>query len=224
MGGGEGVSANSYFDNFLAMSMIAGILFHAVAEARALSLSRFRLARWGFAGIVLASLVLAFFFLGGGMFWRFLSELPQEQGRFDREVSFLANRPGPAICESLLRCYAAGKPYIYDPFNSQRFMRAGKLDGNLIVTEIAAHRFSSIQISLPIKSFKQLRDQLPHTGFHPVHYAVIKLGPFGALTERFPEPVLDAIDTYYELSVEDPNCDIYVPRSIGTAIQPKPSL
>ena len=37
---------------------------------------------------------------------------------FETEVSFLAAQPGPAICESLILCYDAGKPYILDPFNS----------------------------------------------------------------------------------------------------------
>ena len=224
LGGGQGVSLNAYFDNFLAMSMITGVLFHTVSETRVPCFNRFRLQRWGFASLTLASLILVLFFFGDGLFWRRLEELPQEQGQFDREVSFLANRPGPAICESLLRCYDAGKPYVYDPFNSQRLMRAGKLDSNVIVAKIAARQFASIQISFPVKSFDILRDQLPRTGFHPVRYAVIQLGPFGALRERFPDTVLDAIDTYYKLSVEDPDCDIYVPRSDGAAARIKPSL
>jgi hypothetical protein len=140
-------------------------------------------------------------------------ELRRDQTQFDREVSFLSNRPGPTICESLLRCYAAGKSYVYDPFNSQRFMQAGKLDTNEIVAKIGAHQFASIQLSLPVISFKQLGEQLKNTGLNPVSYATIQLGPFGALSERFPETVLNAIDANYVLWIEDPDCDIYIPRS-----------
>ncbi len=216
---GDGVAINAYFDNFLAISMIAGVLFHTMPQTRIPGLNRFRLPRWSFASLNLACLLFLFFLSGNSIFWRRLAELPRKQSQFDREVSFVANRPGPAICESLLLCYAAGKPYVYDPFNSRRFMQAGKLDSNEIVAKIAAHEYSSIQISLPVKTFEQLREQLPRTGFHPVRYAVIQLGPFGTLSERFPDSVLTAIDAYYEISVEDPDCIIYVPRKRDAAFR-----
>ena len=212
-GGGEGVSTNSYFDNFLALAMIVGILFHDLSPGCLPGFRRPGLKFWAFASLVPASLVFAIFLSGNDPFWQSTLALPVEQARFDREVSFLASRPGPALCESLLRCYAAGKPYVYDPFNSQRLMRAGKLDSNEIVRRIAAHQYTEIQTSLSVKSYEQLRAQLPRTGFHPVTFSVIQLGSFAAVDERFPENVLTAIDAYYVLSVENPDCDIYVPRT-----------
>lgn len=213
LGGGQGVSTNAYFDNFLSMSMIVGIIFHSVSQTGVPGFSRLHFRKWSFAGLILACLIFALFLSGDILVWRPMAVLQRDQAQFDREVSFLSNRPGPTICESLLRCYAAGKPYVYDPFNSQRFMRAGKLDSNEIVAKIRAHEFASIQLSLPVKSFRQLGEQMKNAGLNPVSYATIQLGPFGALSERFPETVLNAIDANYVLWIEAPDCDIYIPRS-----------
>lgn len=209
-GGGEGVSSNIYFDNLLSLSVIVGILFHDLSKTY--SFKGFRFSRWGFTSLLLACLLFADVLTGNASFWRRVVELPQKQAEFDREVSFLANRPGPAICESLLRCFDAGKPYVYDPFNSHRFILAGKLDDSVILDKIATHQYSAIQVDLPIRSFEQLSAQLPRQGFHPVTYSEIQLGPFGAMSERFSNAELEAIDTFYMIAVENPDCDIYVPR------------
>jgi len=101
---------------------------------------------------------------------------------------------------------------VYDPFNCRRFIESGNLNSDVIVSRIAARQYASIQISLGVKSYEGLAEQLRLPGFHPVNYATIQLGPYGELHERFPEDILKAIDTYYVLATEDPNCDIYVPR------------
>jgi hypothetical protein len=212
LGGGEGVSVNSYFDNFLAISMIVGILFHSVLQSRGPDFRCVDLRKWGFAGLLLSGFLIAATLSGTALFWRRIAELPREQAQFDREVSFIASLPGPTVCESLLRCYAAEKPYVYDPFNCRRFIESGKLDSDVIVSRIASRQYASIQISLPVKSYEGLTEQLQLPGFHPIEYSTIQLGPYGELHERFPEDILKAIDTYYVLATEDPNCDIYVPR------------
>jgi hypothetical protein len=114
-----------------------------------------------------------------------LSEFQERQRQFDAEVSFLAAKPGPAICESLILCYDAGKPYILDPFNSTRLIRLGKLNSSEIVKQIAEKKYGAIQTENPVT-------QKP--------------------TERFPDDVLDAIDRYYVEALKGPNCHIYVPR------------
>jgi hypothetical protein len=161
---------------------------------------------------MLGGFLIATVFSGAAFFWNRVSELPEEQSRFDREVSFLANLPGTAICESLLRCQAAGKPYVYDPFNSRRLIESGKLDSHPIVARIATRQYAAIQISLPVKLYEGLADQMRRPKLDPVDYAAIQLGPYGELHERFSEDILTAIDTYYVLALDDPNCAIYVPR------------
>jgi cytochrome c553 len=116
---------------------------------------------------------------------RMLSELPEWQRRFDAEVSFLAAQPGAAICESLVLCYDAGKPYVLDPFNSARLVRLGKLNSSEIVKQIAEKKYGAIQTQVPATQKR---------------------------SERFTDDVLDAIDRYYVEALKASNCVIYVPR------------
>ena len=51
----------------------------------------------------------------------------QFDSRIQRDVAFLQAHPGPALCESLLRCAFAGKPYGYDPFNAKARNNLGVL-------------------------------------------------------------------------------------------------
>ena len=214
-GGGQGVSTNAYFDSFLAISIIMGLLFHSITRSSAPLLDRFKLPRWGVPIILFSCLLLTFYLSGNARPWRRLADLPSVQRRYDAEVSFLRSRRGPEICESMLRCYAAGKPYIYDPFNSNRLMQIKKLDSNDIVSKIAAHDYAAIQLGFPVESFMHLSEHIPKLASDPVGYSMIQLGPFGELDERFPRAVLSAVDRYYVLSIEDPDCDIYVPRMNG---------
>ena len=113
------------------------------------------------------------------------SSFPETQRHYDAEVSFLVAQPGPAICESLLLCYDAGKPYILDPFNSARLVHLGKLNSSEIVKQIAEHKYGAIQTQAP---------------------ATLKRD------ERFPDDVMEAINQYYVPAFKVPFCIIYVPR------------
>ncbi len=72
------------------------------------------------------------------------------QRRFEAEVSFLVAQPGPAICESLILCYDAGKPYTLDPFDCARLVRMGKLNSSEIVKQIAEKKYGAIQTEAPV--------------------------------------------------------------------------
>jgi hypothetical protein len=122
-----------------------------------------------------------------------VAELPEKQRRFDAEVSFLKAQPGPAICESLLRCYYAGKPYIYDPYSATRLVNLKKLDSSQLVGEIQKAKYGAIQLHGPLPSLER-----PN--------------------ERFPADVLDAIGNYYNLSAQDQDCAIYAPKSGSKAV------
>jgi hypothetical protein len=84
-------------------------------------------------------------------------KLHAQQQRFTQQVDFLSAQPGPAICESILRCYYSGKPYLVDPFNSASLIHSGKLDENVLVSTIRAHDFAAIQFNKP-----PLADGLPN--------------------------------------------------------------
>jgi hypothetical protein len=184
--GGIGISINTYFGNFFAISIIMGVVLHDAWQPSSTFLIRNAVWRRRIPLILFASLLLPLSLSGYFWFWNGLKRMPEQQKRFDAEASFLSAHPGPAICESLLRCYYAGKPYVFDPFNGTRLARSHKLDSGEIVQKIATHQYAAIQLH----------------------------GPVGTLerpNERFPTEVLDAIGQYYVLSLDDPNCAIYLP-------------
>jgi hypothetical protein len=184
--GGIGISINTYFGNFFAISIIMGMVLHDTRQPSSTFLIQNAVWRRRIPVILFASLLLPLSLSGYFWFWNGLKRMPEEQNRFDAEASFLRAQPGPAICESLLRCYYAGKEYVFDPFNGTRLARSHKLDSGEIVQKIATHQYAAIQLH----------------------------GPVGTLerpNERFPNDVLDAIGQYYVLSLDDPKCAIYLP-------------
>jgi hypothetical protein len=118
---------------------------------------------------------------------RMLRKTAEDQRRFDRETAFLKQHPSPQICESLLLCYSAGEPYIYDPFNATRLVHFGKLDPQPMVDDLRRLRYGAIEL-----------DQ--HETGDP------------AQAERFPAPVISAIHQYYQPALSDEDVTIYVPK------------
>jgi hypothetical protein len=185
---GTGIAINVYFGNFFAISIVMGMILYSAWSIPSPLLAKYKfLGRRAVPLILSASLLLAFVLSGYSRFWNRLAMMPDEQRRFDAEVSLIKAQPGPAICESLLRCYFAGKPYIYDPYSATRLVHLKKLDSREMVAAIEASRYGAIQLHGPLSSLER-----PN--------------------ERFPDDVLDAIDHYYVLLAEDKDCAIYVPR------------
>ena len=182
--GGQGVDRNVFFDNFFSMAIIMGVCLDLLWKAPISSLGKG--SRWRFlVPVMLYSSVLFIFAQWGSQVPKAISAFPDMERQFDAEVSFLAAQPGPAICESLIRCYDAGKPYILDAANSARLVEFGKLNGNELVKRIAEQEFGAIQTNDPVA-------RRPNS--------------------RFPNEVLDAIDRYYVMAIKDTGCFIYIPR------------
>jgi hypothetical protein len=196
--GGSGVSANTFFDNLFAMSIIMGACLDSFWKAPILGLGKG--GRWRFlVPVLLYSCVLFTFVPWGGDIPRMLSEFPSRQKVFHGEVSFLAAQPGRALCESLILCYDAGKERILYSFGVASLVRVGKLNTNELVNQIAEKKYGAIQTYLPVT-------QRP--------YAPPEMGEGNS----FPEDVLDAIHCYYREAFTGPDCHIYVPR-----VEPKGS-
>jgi len=85
-----------------------------------------------------------------------LQQTEAAQQRFDAEVAMLRSQPGPVLCESLLRCYCAGKPYIYDPFNATRFIGLGRLNEAPVLNALRQHSYGAVQLSGPIDSPRRI--------------------------------------------------------------------
>jgi hypothetical protein len=98
----------------------------------------------------------------------------------------LRAHPGPAFCESLLRCYEAGKPYEYDPFNSTNLVKLGKLDPATLVDRLNRGELTAVQLGHTLDYNGEDNNVLPS--------------------------VLSALQTSYELGLAHEDCYIFVPK------------
>lgn len=189
--GGEGVALNIFFDCFLADSIMLGVI-----------IARFQLAdlprvlegsdrKWVVRLLLIVPLLVwvppLILHQPYEAPYVNLAALPAQAKEFTAETDFLRSQTGPVLCESLLRCYYAGKPYVYDPFNATSLIRLGKLDGQQMFSRIENKEYSAIQADLPVRKYPR---------------------PY----ERFPDAFMDAVDRYYRVAVQDHGCVIYVPR------------
>jgi len=196
--GGQGVSVNSHFSALLAIAILTGVFFHEIDSAQ-----------WAWPGKWLktnaaayAPLLLFAWFIIPAVVWnvwdpaRNLRETAAAQTRFDEDVAFLRDHDGPVLCESLLRCYFAGKPYLYDPFNSTRLIQLGKLDAGVPSNAIQKHQDAAIQLDSPL----------------PSEYA----------SGRFNPGMLDMIQQNYVPVLAHEDAIIYAPKVRSDSVQVLP--
>lgn len=182
--GGRGTAMNVFFDLFLAISIILGILHHSLWNS---SYAPFKTASpW--------RLALPFVFVGGlysylPLHGSFRAGLQSKQQAFQEDVTYLIAQPGPAICEDILACYYAQKPFAYAPFNSTSLVRFGKLNPKEMIDQISARKFGAIEAA---GTLSELTVE-PHT-------------------DRFPPEILQAIGANYRIGRQSPWSVIYVPR------------
>ena len=128
----------------------------------------------------------------------FLAIGRQAEQSFAAEAEYIAQKHGPAICESLLLCYRAGQPFTLDPFNSRQFILAGRLDQNDLVRRIAAKEFAVVQLRADICDD-------PETGFCHILHDRRKFS-------RFTDDVLYAVDRYYRIGWRSQDGTFYIPK------------
>jgi len=143
-GGGTGVSVNAEFTAMLAVAMLLGVALERIARGE---------WRWAGPGIQAYAPMAMLLWMVIPMIvcdtWNPVGKLRQtaaDQRLFDEDVAFLRARNGPALCESLLRCYFAGKPFVYDPFNATRLIEFHKLDDAVIVNSLQQHAYGAVEI------------------------------------------------------------------------------
>ena len=122
----------------------------------------------------------------------------KRQETFLADAKYIADRQGPAICESLLLCYAAGQPFILDPFNSRQYILSGRLDQGELIRRITAREFAVIQLHADIC------DDPTTQSCHILHYR--------QKIDRFTDEVLYAIDQSYEVARRSTFGSFYVPK------------
>lgn len=147
MAGGFGVDLNIFF-NALATTVIAC----------GMSLSDITVAaeKWPPGLRSAAPVMFAIFFVNIMIFVpgqlrrdrQGLKVLPVRQIEFESAVEFVKSRSGPALCESLLLCYEAGKPFEYEPFSVRDLVKTGRLPEGDALQLLQTHHFATVQIDL----------------------------------------------------------------------------
>lgn len=188
--GGAGCSINALFGFYFAMSILIGLFFsrleqqaHPYAAYAPLLLSAWLLVPW----LIVPPLDGR---AAAQVNWNpalALERITDEQARFDDEVAFLRSQPGPALCESLLRCYYAGKPYVYDPFNATRMIGLHRLDAGVLVDALRRQQYGAVQLDRP------------------------------GYGDTFAPAILAAIQEYYQPVLANKDVVIYVPNSAWAA-------
>jgi 4-amino-4-deoxy-L-arabinose transferase-like glycosyltransferase len=186
-GSAQGVSINCFFSLMVALSLSLGLCFSDIEKA---SEHRGPLQAAALIPLALFLLLLIPSASNGDIdpyaVWR---NSIAAQNDLESEALFMAQRPGAAICQDLLTCYLAGKPYIYDPFNTTRLIRLGHIDENEIVNYIQHKKFSSIEIGATEMAMAK----------HNYH------------SEVFPQRVLLAIQNNYHIGYQRGEMMVYIP-------------
>jgi hypothetical protein len=167
-GGGVGVTINVLFGGVLAHAMVLGLFFQYL-QFEEFQFEEVQDDKWPlwvrnilrqpWAGTLAATvplLLLAWLIipLADTGSWRPIKALLEDRAaerRFEEETKLLAAQPGNALCESLLRCYYAHKPYVYDPFNATRLIALGKLDPQVIASQLERQEFGAVQLERPVR-------------------------------------------------------------------------
>jgi hypothetical protein len=187
-GSAQGVSTNCFFSLMVALSISLGLCFSDI--------EKFSRHRNAMRFVSLIPLALFLFLLIPGALngdlnpYTVLRDSRAAQNELDSEVLFMAKRPGPSICQDLLTCYLAGKPYVYDPFNTTRLIHLGHIDENEIVDSIQRKKYSSIEIRAN----------------------EMAMAKHNYRSERFAQGMLLAINNNYRIGYQHGNMTIYIPQ------------
>ena len=149
LSGADGVDLNMWFNAVASVALVSGVALTELAAVTDLSP----------AGASTNKLSVA---VAAALFVTLLIQVPgQLQGNreqrdflkiresdFRTAAQFVRTQPGPALCESLLLCYAAGKSYEYDPLFVRDQVLIGRLQQVEIDTLLRNRYFQSIQIMI----------------------------------------------------------------------------
>jgi hypothetical protein len=187
--GGAGAGVNHLFDAMIFTAIMVGLALPGLPPV--VQGSRFPRAALAFLLIVpffLTSLVVLARRLPAD-FGHKPDETANTEAEFAGVSDFLRAQPGPALCETLLLCYAAGKPEAYDPFVVDQLIRTGKIPQEQVAQLIASRQFAAIQIDWnanePMKPSPRL---------------------------RFPGPVMRALFSTYQLALRSGKYAVFTPR------------
>jgi hypothetical protein len=147
--GGDGVDLNIFFSAWMTTIIACGM---ALAEVESGLPSQAGSLRNPLLGVLAMCALFASMLVNipRDTFYEYkrAHAVQSDENDFRAAVQLLRSRPGPALCESLLLCYEAGKPYDFDPYFVRDQISMGHLHESDIIEPLRAHRFQTVQIHL----------------------------------------------------------------------------
>jgi hypothetical protein len=147
----DNVSINSLFDWVIGTSIAVGVMLSRVDEAR---LSR----RYGpdlTRGLIVGALCLRMILLPQTELINLLLnkeswfEYRTSNAAFRRDIAFMQNHQGPAICEDLALCHRSGHQSEYDAIGNEGAFQLGVRNIDVLRQQIATGQYPLIQLNGP---------------------------------------------------------------------------
>ncbi len=156
----SGAGTNHLFDALISTALIVGVslpVLERISEGT-------RLAR-----TFLAVLLLVPFFLSSTVILP--QRIPDDVGwykgiarteaEFASATRFVRSQTGAALCESMLLCYEAGKPWVWDAFIVDQRVKTGRLAEGPILESLDQHQYGAIEIDFsanePLRPSQRMR-------------------------------------------------------------------
>lgn len=148
LGGGNGVDLNIFFNGFAAMVIICGL---ALAELGSIPETSKSAALHSASTMMFALFFISVMIFVPGQLRRDRRQmrlLSASAAEFSSAVNVLKASPGPALCESILLCYEAGKPLEFEAFAVREQVRTGATREADVLELLRTHHFQTVQIEL----------------------------------------------------------------------------
>lgn len=145
--GGAGTSFNVMFEVVIACSFAAG---HLIARLDAGYSSEVpTLRHWVIGAYVFAAAINAAFVETKSVLlvWPLINDWHAREAATRKVVQLIAERPGPSLCDTIVLCYWAHKPFELDPLNFEQGVRAGIKDENIVLSRINSLYYATIQVA-----------------------------------------------------------------------------
>lgn len=140
--GGDGVDKNIFFDSLFFLIIAGALVFAEYAPV---------VAGWKRRALPLAMLIVAPA-LGVVMMLPIslrtesaqLKAVADKASDFDAALKILRGRPGPALCENLLLCFDADKPFTYDPYFANSMVKVKRVREDDLVALVNNASFRTV--------------------------------------------------------------------------------
>jgi hypothetical protein len=190
LAGGDGVDLNIYFNAFAAGALICGVAVAEFGGEGTRPVSEMKSVALMAALLVCVSV---------GFPDRLQADraddalMSRKEADFRAAVAVLKAMPGPALCENLLLCYRANKPYVLDTFVAGDQLDLGNLGDDVIPAMLRGRKFGAVEL-----------DALPEEASASA--------PLVRKRPRFSEASTDALLENYSLQLRDAHMLVFVAK------------